>query len=125
MTDPGEWVRKEVARLASLYFPGREDPLEKALTEMARRHEKQWRASAAGVFRPTPSMYLVALQWELKRHGPTCAVCRGDIAIPKAPEPPRPEALTMSMSPRVHPREGGLNVPQNLQLGHAGCMPRW
>ncbi len=73
--DPKRWAEVEVARLAEMHFAGRTLPLQRIVVNLARRHESVWRELEQGVFRPTPSMYAVALRWELGKRGATCGIC--------------------------------------------------
>lgn len=118
------WTKAQLSGVAQVHFPGGEGALERALREFAEHHEAIWRATAAGAFRPTTPMYALALRWQLAERGPTCPYCHARIEVPVGPSHPiRPEAA-IALGPRVHPRQGGLNVPQNLVLGHAGCVPK-
>ncbi|MEM0129538.1 MAG: hypothetical protein QXG65_05200 [Thermoplasmata archaeon] len=116
------WARARVAQLAPRYFPGQEDPVWDALRTAAGRHEAAWRRSREGIYRPTVSMYAMALSWQLERQGPTCAICRGPL-VPAGPGRTVGAARgLLSLGPRVLPAHGGRNVPQNLLLGHPGCL---
>ncbi len=117
------WTGDTLKRLAEQHFPERGRELESLVRGMARRHETAWRTSSEGVFRPTPAMYALALSWELEKLGPTCTFCQGKIEIPERGGPGHPSGPTLALGPRVAARAGGLNVPQNLALCHADCLP--
>lgn len=120
---PEEWTRSQLKGVATTHFPGRARHLERIVKEPAARHEMDWRLRATGVYRPTPSMYALALRWELGKRGPTCSVCQGAIELPTGKGVPAPGARSLYLAPRVAAAQGGRNVPQNLALGHAGCLP--
>ena len=116
-----QWTRAQVALLARRHFGGRARPLEEIVRHASRRHESLWRSTAGGVYRPTESMYALAMRWGLEGRGAVCAVCRGRLEVPEQLPPSGPVGPTLTLSSRVPAREGGLNVPQNLVLCHAGC----
>jgi hypothetical protein len=118
------WTQAKVSELAQRFFPRKAADLERFILELATRHETNWRDSYAGVFRPTPTMYALALSWELKRLGPRCSVCKRKVEFASWPYPPGSTLYSPGLAPRTSPQQGGLNVPQNLQFGHAGCLPR-
>jgi hypothetical protein len=119
-----DWVRDRLKELAKEYFPGRAAQLEGTVRRLAEHHERAWKSQPAGSYRPTAAMYALALRWELDKLGPKCSVCKGEVDLPpRRPSPPFPTGPHLSLAPRLHPSEGGLNVPQNLALCHAGCMP--
>ncbi len=117
------WTRAQLDSIARQYFPGSGAALESAVRTLANRHEADWRATARGGFRPTASMYALALSWRLKEVGPTCAFCKERIVLPRSPSPPAPGQETLALVPGVPVERGGLNVPQNLLLGHRSCVP--
>ncbi len=117
------WTEATLKRLASRHFPERGRALASLIGGMARRHETAWRASSEGVYRPTPAMYALALSWQLEKLGPTCAFCHGKVELPERGGPAPPSGPTLAMAPRVATSAGGLNVPQNLALCHAECVP--
>lgn len=121
-TTVGAWTRAHVARIARQYFPGRSSALLDLTLELAKRHETAWRTSSTGVFRPTPSMYALALGWELDRLGPRCVFCKGKVEVPRRLPPTGPSGPTLALGLRVPPEQGGFNVPQNLSIGHASCF---
>lgn len=121
MTEPTNvtaWTHRRIASIADEHFPGSAAALEANILEQARRHEDEWRSTTIGNFRPTSSMYALALGWELARQGPTCGVChqKGEVSLTSNPSIPR-----LILSPRVRSGARGLNVPQNLSLQHEGC----
>lgn len=120
--DATEWSRRHIQTLARRHFKRGGGALEALLTTLQRAHEARWRSSGAGRYRPTLSMYAVALGWELGRRGPRCGVCEGALEVP---EPARRGAAprAMTLVPRTSETSGGLNVPQNLVVGHCGCLP--
>ncbi|MGI0156499.1 MAG: hypothetical protein ACREDE_10280, partial [Thermoplasmata archaeon] len=69
------------------------------------------------------SMYAVALGWELEKRGPNCSVCHRTVQLPAGSPPSAPTDISLAMGPRLSIRNGGLNAPQNLLLGHLGCVP--
>ncbi len=117
------WTRTQLDSIARQYFPGSGPALESAVRTLVGRHEADWRATARGGFRPTASMYALALSWRLREVGPTCAFCKERITLPHGPSSPAPGQETLALVPRVSAERGGLNVPQNLLLGHRGCVP--
>jgi transcriptional regulator with GAF, ATPase, and Fis domain len=124
MADPaGVWAREQLRAMAKEYFPGRARELEGIIRRLVGRHEKVWKSSPPGAYRPTSAMYALALQWELKRLGPNCSVCQKEVAVPARPTARFPTETHLSLAPRLRAVEGGLNVPQNLVLCHAGCRP--
>lgn len=120
-----DWVRRELERLAATHFGGRAEPLEAAVLELAFHHEWIWRRRGATNFRPTASMYALALSWELDQRGPACAFCREEVGLGSGTIPARATGRSLALGPRVPPTKGGLNVPQNLALSHANCLPTW
>lgn len=118
---PNDWTHHEVSRLARQHFPTRASVLERIVRDLAHKHEAAWRVSSEGTFRPTPAMYALALRWIVDRTGPTCAQCGDRITVPHHdPMAGRPtSSLTLSL--RIPADRGGLNVPQNLAMCHAGC----
>ena len=117
-----KWTRTHLGELARRHFAGRADSLEKVVRDIASRHEAAWRSDSAGRFRPTPSMYALALGWELDKVGPNCLFCQGKVELPARPGRAGPSGPSLALGVRVRPRDGGLNVPQNLVLGHADCV---
>jgi hypothetical protein len=117
------WLKVTMSRIAQDHFPGRAGPLGEIVRQLAERHETAWRSSSEGVFRPTRAMYALALRWELDRAGPECAYCKGRVEVPTDPPRSRLSGPMLALGPRVLPRDGGLNVPQNLALCHADCRP--
>ena len=117
------WTRTTLAGIAKQHFPSHERPLGEIVRRLADRHENAWLSSSEGVFRPTRAMYALALRWELEKVGPTCVFCKGKVEVPSRPAPSRPAGPTLALGFRVPPHEGGLNVPQNLAICHAGCLP--
>ncbi len=123
-TTPSDaWTHATLARLAQEHFPGRSNALEELVRQLARRHETSWRTNSAGVFRPTPAMYALALRWQIEKLGPTCLFCKGEVELPTRPDPTGPSGPTLALGLSLDPERGGLNVPQNLVLGHADCLP--
>lgn len=124
MRSPADaWAREKLRAVAREYFPGRAAELEREVRRLVERHERVWRSQPPEAYRPTASMYALALQWELEKLGPRCSVCQGEVALPTRPTPPSPTRSRLSLAPRKRTVEGGLNVPQNLALCHADCMP--
>lgn len=117
------WTHATLSRLARQHFPGRTQALEDLVRQLANRHETAWRSSSAGTFRPTPAMYALALRWSLDEAGPKCALCRGTVEVPRRPVPGGPSGLSLTLGPHLPPVHGGLNVPQNLRVYHARCLP--
>ncbi len=120
---PDDWTRATIAHLARKYFPGRSKPLGAIVYRLAERNETRWRSTSEGVFRPTPSMYALALRWQLDRFGLSCLVCHGKVQVPRTPAPSHSAGPTLSLGFRIRPADGGLNVPQNLVLSHVECLP--
>lgn len=120
-----DWVKETLKGLAKEYFPGRASQLERTLRRLAEDHERAWKSRPVGSYRPTASMYAVALRWELDKLGPTCSICKGELVVPTRIAPRSPEGLHLTLAARVNPASGGLNVPQNLALFHEGCAPGW
>ncbi len=116
--NPDDWARVRVAQLADRYCSGDTSFIQNEIQRLVGRHEVLWKATSAGVFRPTSSMYALALEWELGKRGPTCAICneRIDLTPGQSSGPGSP-----TLFPRTPLQSGGLNVPQNLALGHQGC----
>lgn len=119
-----DWVRDTLKGLAKEYFPGRAAQLERTMRRLAEDHERAWKAQPVGSYRPTASMYAVALRWELDKLGPACSICKGVLVVPTRSAPRSPEGPHLTLVPRVNPTAGGLNVPQNLALCHEECAPR-
>ena len=118
------WTSARMKEIAREHFAGQVAELENVIHRLVERHEEVWRSQQAGAYRPTAAMYALALRWELDKLGPKCSVCQGEGDLPpRRPTPPSPTGPHLSLAPRLHPSEGGLNVPQNLALCHAGCMP--
>ncbi len=117
------WTHATITQLARKYFPGRSKPLEAIVYRLAERNETSWRSTFQGVFRPTPSMYALALRWQLDRLGLSCFVCNGKVQVPRTPAPSLSAGPTLSLGFRIPPADGGLNVPQNLALAHVECLP--
>ncbi len=117
------WTRAKVAGLAQEYFPGRTDALLELVRGTAQQHEREWRSGVAGVFRPTAAMYALALGWHLDTLGPACVFCEGDVDLPRRPVSSEMARGEPALRLRVPAHAGGLNVPQNLVLCHAGCAP--
>ncbi len=123
--DPSSWARKEARELAQQHFAGKADTVERLIVELAEHHEWIWRRRGRPNLRPTSSMYALALRWELQKRGAVCAFCTKPIELPaKAPSGTACRG-PLAMGPRVPPTRGGLNVPQNLALGHDACLPPW
>lgn len=118
-----EWTRERLNALAKTHFRSQHEMLESVIRRLVERHEEVWRAQPPGSYRPTASMYALALQWELDKLGPRCSVCKGEVALPTGPASRASQGSYLSLAPRSSPASGGLNVPQNLALCHAGCMP--
>lgn len=124
MTKPADdWTQRKLQALATKYFPGRHRELEGVVRGLMGRHEEEWRTQPPGTYRPTGPMYALALEWELERQGATCSVCRGKVALPTPPSPPSAVGSGFMLALRKRAADGGLNVPQNLALCHADCMP--
>ncbi|GEM_PF-7035660 len=116
-----EWTWTQLDLLARQHFGGRARALAEIVRRAAFRHEQAWRTSAQGVYRPTESMYALAMRWGLEKRGPVCPSCGGTLEVPDRAAPPGDVDPSVTLRLRVPPREGGLNVPQNLALCHAGC----
>jgi hypothetical protein len=124
MTTPADaWTREKLRAVAKEYFPGRAVELDGIIRRLVERHEKAWRSQPPGAYRPTAPMYALALQWELGRLGAKCSVCQGEVALLARPTSRSPVGSRLSLAPRRRAVEGGLNVPQNLVLCHADCLP--
>lgn len=119
-----EWAENHLRTLAERHFPGRREGLVARIGELAEAHETRWRSEGTGVYRPTVSMYALALGWTLRPEGPRCAVCHGPVAPPPARGAVEEPGSRLALAPRVPVGKGGLNVPQNLVLGHAACLER-
>ncbi|HEV2316960.1 MAG TPA: hypothetical protein VGV89_05230 [Thermoplasmata archaeon] len=119
------WAHKRIEELAGEHFPGQEAPLLQRLIGLSALHEARWKREAAGIYRPTLGMYALALQWELESHGPSCAVCREIVRVVEAVPADPGGGDRLALGPRVPLAEGGLNVPQNLHLGHEACLAPW
>lgn len=119
-----KWSRSKIAQLAEQYFPGREELLWEIVRGGAERDEVAWRLSAQGTYRPTISMYALALGWQLERGGPTCAICSRPLEPPAARGSMDAEVPRLSLGPVILPDHGGRNVPQNMIFGHADCLGR-
>jgi hypothetical protein len=118
------WAIARMNEIAAKHFAARVPELEYVVGRLVKRHEEVWRSQPVGAYRPTIAMYALALRWELDKRGPKCSVCDRAVDLPpRGPTPPSPAGPHLSLAPRLHPFEGGLNVPQNLALCHAGCMP--
>lgn len=117
------WVRRTLKALATEYFPGRTAQLEGIVRGLAARHEAIWRSQRAGSYRPTESMYALALRWELDHRGPICSVCKAELDASRRFAPGPTTGPHLSLTFRRDPSAGGLNVPQNLALCHEGCAP--
>jgi hypothetical protein len=120
-----DWVRDTLKALAKEYFPGRAAQLEGTVRRLAADHERVWKSRPAGSYRPTASMYAVALRWELDKLGPMCSICQGNLVVPTRSAPRSSKGPHLTLVPRVNPASGGLNVPQNLTLCHEGCAAAW
>jgi len=118
-----EWTRERLNALAKTHFRSQHEVLESVIRRLVERHEEVWRAQPPGSYRPTAPMYALALQWELDKLGPRCSVCEGEVALPTGPSSRAPQGSCLSLALRLPLVAGGLNVPQNLALCHAGCMP--
>ena len=116
------WTRSQIAQLAEQYFPGREELLWEIVRRVAERDEALWRRSTQGTYRPTISMYALALGWQLKRGGARCAICKRPLGPPLSRRSASAEVPALSLGPLVPPDQGGRNVPQNVILGHADCL---
>jgi hypothetical protein len=117
------WTREKLKTIARDHFGGRNAALENLVRGLVERHRKIWKSQATGSYRPTASMYALALQWQVDALGPKCAVCDGKIVLPETPAEHFATGSQLTLAPRVLPSNGGLNVPQNLVLCHSGCMP--
>ena len=127
MTSPSaaeNWTRTRVAEIAAKHFPGRQEVLWQIVREAAERHELEWRRASTGVFRPTVSMYALALGWRLDEEGSMCSVCKKKIAAPTPRASRAPRAAAFTVRPNLPTDRGGINVPQNLILGHLDCFQR-
>lgn len=122
--DPVSWARREARELADQHFAGRGETVERLILELAEHHEWIWRRRGRPNLRPTPAMYALALRWELQNRGPVCAFCTRPVELPHRAAGTACEG-PLAVGPRVPPTRGGLNVPQNLALGHEACLPPW
>ncbi|MGI0131358.1 MAG: hypothetical protein ACREDE_02105 [Thermoplasmata archaeon] len=119
-----DWTRAQVTAIAEKHLPGHALTLEEVVHRLASQHEATWKGTSAGVFRPTPSMYALALGWELDKLDPKCALCQGAVQLQMGSAAAAGSTLSIALGPRVPPNAGGLNVPQNLALVHVECLPK-
>lgn len=116
------WTNAALARVAEKHFPGQQGSLRVIVQQLAEGHHTAWASTSLGVYRPTPAMFTLALLWEVERIGPNCVFCEGRVEVPSQPSDSGPSGPTLTLGFRVPPGRGGLNVPQNLTLCHAGCL---